>query len=347
MKTIREFDFKNKRVLVRCDFNVPLDKERHVLDTFRLEKTLPTIDYLQKAGAKIILISHLGSPGGQKNESLSLGPIKRKLEEYLKIPLAGPLDLFDDKTKEIIAKLTPGQIVILENLRFYEGEEKNDSSFVKTLASLAEIYINEAFSCSHRDHASIVGLAKFLPSCAGILFEKEIASLQKLLQNPQKPLVSIIGGKKVETKAPIIDMISENSDWVLISGLIAKEAEEKSYRFKYPQKIVMPKGNLAALDVNNETVKIFEEKIKSAKTIFWNGPFGMIEKEEFAIGTKKIAEAVIASGAYSVIGGGETLEFVNRLGLIDKFSHVSTGGGAMLDFLADGELVGLTALNNN
>jgi 3-phosphoglycerate kinase len=344
MKDLSKFNFENKRVLMRCDFNVPLDKKGNVSDNFRIKEALPSIKYLSSCGAKVILMSHLDDPDGKPVSGLSLAPVGRKLNFYLGLPVDMASDCLGKEVENKIAGMKAGDILLLENLRFHKEEKENDSDFAKKLASLADIYVNEAFSVSHRKHASIVGVPSFLPSCAGLLFEKEIKILRVLVERPRRPLVVVIGGKKVETKAGLIEKFTEVADWVLVSGLIQKEINEKGLKFKNQEKIISPTGDLAALDINQESVKIFEEKIKTAKTIFWNGPFGKTEEEEYATGTKAIADVIIKSRAFSVIGGGETLEFVNKLGLAEKFNHVSSGGGAMLDFLVDGDLPGIEAL---
>ena len=317
MRTIKDFDFKNKKVLVRCDFNVPLGPRGEILDDFKIRQTLPTIEYLIKAGAGITLISHLA-------QKFSLKPVAERLAELL-----------------------GRQVTLLENLRFNKGEEENDDNFAKELAKLGDIYINDAFAVCHRVHASIVGVPRYLPSAAGLLLEKEIKILGEITKNPQKPLIAIIGGAKVETKVKIIGKLLKISDFVLLGGLLNKEITPTlkgrgSDRSVGEGKII---GAGEGLDISEADLKIFKEKIAQAKTIFWNGPLGKIEDKQFARGTKEIAEAIIESRAFSVVGGGETVKFINKLGLADKFSYVSTGGGAMLSFLSGEELPGLKALN--
>ena len=322
MKTFKDFDVRGKRVLVRADFNVPLSEQGEILDDFRIRETLPTIKYLLKREAKVILMSHLGDPGGKFVKELQLNPVAERLTELL------------------------GQNVeLLENLRFNPGEESNDENFAKELAQKGDIYINDAFGACHREHASIVGVPKFLPSGAGFLLEREVASLTKLKTNPEKPLVAIIGGAKVETKVRVINKISEKAKFVLISGLIGKGVVGQKITLKYPDKIVFPVDETGGgKDIGPETIRLFKEKISQAKTIFWNGPLGKIEDEEFAKGTAEIAKAIAQSKAFSVVGGGETVEFITKLGLVQKFSHVSSGGGAMLTFLSGDKLPGLAAL---
>jgi len=322
VKTLKDFDFKNKRVLVRVDFNVPLSKQGEILDDFRIKETLPTIKYLIEKDARVILMSHLGNPGGKFVKELKLEPVSKRLAELL------------------------GQkIELLENLRFNPGEESNDENFAKELAKKGDIYINDAFGACHRAHASIVGVPKFLPSGAGFLLEKEVECLTRLSTNPEKPLVAVIGGAKVETKVAVIDKISEKADFILVSGLIGKGVIGQKIALKHPEKIVFPVDETGGgKDVGPKTIKLFKEKISQAKTIFWNGPLGKIEEEAFAIGTKEIAEAIAESNAFTVVGGGETVEFITKLGLMGKFGHVSSGGGAMLAFLSGEKLPGLEAL---
>jgi len=347
MLTIKDFDFKNKKVLVRCDFDVSLSETGEILEDFRIKKSIPTINYLIKEGAKIILMGHLDRPGGKIVETLRMNSIKDRLIKYLNVSLTKTEDCVGKEVEDAVQKIENGEIVLLENLRFHKEEEENNDNFAKELAKLGDIYINESFATCHRAHASIVGIPKYLPSGAGFLLEKEIKILEDLIKKSEKPVISIIGGKKVETKSKLIDAISEISDYVLIGGLISRELKEKNINLKYPEKIVAPIDLIGTYDLGPKTIKLFKEKISKAKTIFWNGPVGNIEQGEYAKGTKEIAKAIIESGAFSVVGGGETVEFINKEGLTDKFNHVSTGGGAMLDFICDGELVGVEALKNH
>lgn len=326
MKTLKDFNVKAKRVLVRCDFNVPLDDSGNIADDFRIRQSLPTIEYLQKNGAKIILMSHLDPKStGVADKKYNLDKIGERLEKLLKIKLGE-------------------KIKLLENLRFHKEEAEGNLDFAKKLAELGDIYINDAFSVCHRSHASIVGVPKFLPSGAGLLLEKEIENLDRVLQNPEKPMVAIVGGTKVETKSKFINKISEVANSVIVSGLIKKEIIEKNIEFNFPEKIIGPTDSLDALDIDEKTKKIFEEKILQAKTVLWNGPFGKFEDKKYAKGTLAIAKAIIKSKAFSVVGGGETVEFIEKQGLLNKFSWVSTGGGAMIAYLSGEELPGLVAL---
>jgi len=327
---------------VRCDFNVPLDNKGNILDDFRIKATIPSIEYLIKKGAKVILMSHLGRP--TKNQKFSLIKVSKRLEKLSGRKIKFLNDCIGKKVEKEIKKTKSGKIIILENLRFYKEEEKNDPKFAKELSKLGDIYINDAFGACHRAHASIVGIPKYLPSGAGFLLEKEIKSLSNLIKNPKKPLIAIIGGTKVETKIKLIDKISEIANFVFIGDLLEKEMEGQNLKGKYPGKIIKPIEEATGQDIGSETIEIFKEKIKKAKTIFWNGPLGKIEKKEFQIGTVEIAKAIIKSKAFSIVGGGETAEFLNRIGLVNKFNHVSTGGGAMLAFLSGEKLPGIEAL---
>ena len=348
MRSIREINVKNKRVLVRCDFNVPLDNQGNILDDFRIKETLPTIKYLMEKKAKIILMSHLGEPGGKPVPVLKMDKIQERLMEYLDCSITKAPDCVGPEIEKHTFEIQTGEVLLLENLRFHKEETSGDLKFAKQLSRLGDIYINDAFSVCHRAHASITGVPKYLPTCSGLLLEKEIKNLKKIIESPKTPLVAIIGGKKVETKAALIDKISELADFILLGDLIADEIKEKKIPVRYPQKLVNPIDSIIKdgkkLDIGPKTIKIFKEKIATAKTIFWNGPLGQTEKEKFSKGSSEIAKAIIDSKAFSVVGGGETVEFLNRLGLAPKFSHVSTGGGAMLAYLGGEKLPGLEAL---
>ena len=346
MKTLKDFDIKNKRVLIRTDFNVPLNEQGDILDDFRIRKNVPTIEYLINNQAKIILISHLGRPDGKIVEKLRLTPIAKRLSQLLNKTVIKTDDCLSQKTKETINEIKPGEIVLLENIQFNPGEKEKDLNFAKKLADYADFFVMEAFGQAHRDYASITGINQFIPSMAGFLLEKEINVLSGFLKNPVKPVVSIIGGTKVETKIKLIDVISEISDWLIVSSLMTKQIKEKKITFKNPEKIVfsVQEPGQSSFDIGPKTIKVFKEKISQAKTVFWNGPLGKTEEKEYQKGSREIAQAIIESKAFSVIGGGETVEFINRINFIDKFNHVSTGGGAMLDFIADGSLVGVEAL---
>jgi len=310
MKIIKDINVRNKRVLVRCDFNVPLDDQGNVVDDFRIKQTLPTLKYLQGENAKIILISH-------RSDKRSLDSAWKRLGEYI-------------DTREI---------KFLDNLRLNKGEEMNDDKFAKELAGLADVYVNEAFGVCHREHASIVGVPKYLPSVAGFLLQKEVKILSKVLEDPERPFVAIIGGAKLESKAKVIDKFLEIADQVLIGGKIGFALKIKS------EKLFIPTDYVDDFDIGPETIETFTNIIKKAKSVVWAGPMGKFEESKYQKGSKVIAEEIIKSEAFSVVGGGDTIAVLNKLNLKDKFNHVSTGGGAMLAFLAGDELPGLKALN--
>jgi len=292
-------------------------------------------------------MSHL-DPEGTKivSKKFNLNKVAERLSKHLKIPIVKANDCIGPEVEGQSNALKEGGILLLENLRFYKEETEGDSEFAKKLSYLGDIYVNDAFSVCHRGHASVALVPQYLPSCRGFLMQKEIDSLNKILHNPEKPMVAVIGGKKVGTKVRFINKISETADWVIISGLIKKEAIEKNIQFLHPEKIIAPTDSFDALDIDEKTIKIFEEKILQAKTILWNGPFGKFEDEKHEKGTLSLAYAIAESGAFSVVGGGETVEFLNKKGIIEKFSHVSTGGGAMLSYLAGEKLPGLQALED-
>ena len=349
LKTLKDFNVKGKRVLLRCDLNVPLDDQGNILDDFRIRKSLPTIQYLLKNGAKIIIMSHLGEPNGQVVANLKMDKVQEALVGYLGKPITETPDAIGFDVEQYSFGLVPGDILLLQNLRFHIEETNNDREFARFLSRYGDIYINDAFGACHRAHASIVGVPEFLPSGMGLLLQEELGNLQKLTKNPKKPMIAIVGGAKVETKAGVIDKLSETADYILVSGLIKKEIDEKSMVFKHPEKIVGPVDAIQfegkEPDIGPNTIKLFKSKIKKAKTIFWNGPLGQIEKDEFSKGTFEIAQAIAKKWfCFTAVGGGETIEFLDRVGLAEKFDYVSTGGGAMLAYLSGEELPGLTAL---
>lgn len=386
MKRLKDFDVKNKKVLVRCDFNVPLGKNGEIQDEFRIKQTLPTIEYLIKNNAKVILMSHLGEPDGKVVKDLKLDPIAEKLSELLNIKVIKTDDCIGKSAEKGISIMDSSDVVLLENLRFHKEEKENDSKFAKQLAELGDIYINDAFGVAHRKHASIVAITEFLPSGIGLLFEKEVKILSRVLENPWKPLVSIIGGAKIETKTKLIEELLKKSDHVLIGGKIAntilavkgicigrplpeeatiKEIEKldlTSVKLHLPIDAIVSPDNTGKiyiresapakcrkdeliLDLGPETINIFSEVIKSAKMIVWSGPMGFFENPMFEAGTQKIADAIVRNHrAYKIIGGGDTISAITQLGMLDKFDHISTGGGAMLSFLSREKFPGLEAL---
>lgn len=343
MKIVSDFDFDNKRTLIRCDFDVPLDEKGNILDDFRIEQSIPTIEYVVKKGAKVILMGHLKGPGGK---IVRLTPVQERLMEYLDLSITKAKDCIGKEIEDWTLKMLPGEILLLGNLRFHNGEKKNDQEFAKNLAQLGDIYINEAFATCHRNHASIVSVPKYLPSAAGFGLEKEIKILSKVRENPRRPLVAIMGGTVQEKKELMfVERMSGIADFVLIGGLIQKAIEKEKFSFTYPQKIIVPvTGDVTDFDLGPKTLKIFKEKISQAKTIFWSGPLGKIEEKEFAKGTEEIAKAIIEASAFKVAGGGSINDFLRDHNLASKFNHLSTGGGAMLAFLAGEKLPGIEAL---
>lgn len=387
MKTLRDFDVKGQRVLVRCDFNVPQNEQGEIEDTFRIKQTLPTIQYLKDNGAKVVLMSHWGKPDGKVDPKFSLAPVAKKLEEYLGCNVRMASDCIGDDLREEILAMPDGEIMLLENLRFHPEEENNDLDFSRTLSRLGDIYVNDAFGTCHREHASVYGITNFLPSCAGLLLEKEIKVLSEVLNNPKRPLVAIIGGAKISSKAILIKQFLDNAEHVILGGKIAntililkniltgrpippdEDLEEIRHIELTSPKLHLPVDVVASanlrgdvglhvsapasimpaemvLDIGPETTIMFSKIISEAKMIVWSGPMGLSENKHFEAGTRGITEAVANNtGAYKIVGGGDTLNAINKLNLLDKFDHVSTGGSAMLDFLSKDKLPGIEALN--
>jgi phosphoglycerate kinase len=341
---LNQGNFEGKRVLVRCDFNVPIENGK-VLDDFRILKALDTINFLIKKKAKVILISHFGDPEGKRIENLNLDPVAKRLEELLNQKVKKLKEVIGEEVEKEVFSMKEGEVLLLENIRFYPGEEECDLDFAKSLAKLGEFFVNEAFSVCHRKHASVYLLPKLLPSFLGFQLEKELENLENFLKNYQKPLVCLIGGKKIKDKAPLVKKFSEIGDWILVNHLIWEELVNSQIEIQDKEKILSPIDSVdGKKDIGEKTLEIFKEKIKSAKTIFWNGPFGKIEEEKYSKGTEELAKAILESSAFSLIGGGETIEFTNKLKITEKFSFASTGGGAMLKFLAGEKLPGLEAL---
>ena len=387
MKFLRDFNFKDKRVLVRVDFNVPLGNDGRVdgKEDWRLEAALPTIRYLLDQKAKIILLAHLGRPKGKIVESLRLNPVAQRLEELLGQPVVKLDDCLGQEVEERIKNIQAGEIFLLENLRFQAGEKNNQSDFAQQLAKLGEIYVNDAFGTIHRAHASIVGLPQYLPKCPGLLLEKEIKALSKILLQPVHPLVVIIGGVKISTKIKVIKNFLEQADNLILGGALAntvirakglaigksvveeemvdevKKLELTNTKFHIPVDVVASvdaqgqapsrialvgktKEKEMILDIGPDTIQLFNRIISQAKMIVWNGPMGVFEVAKFASGSRAVAQTVAQSSAFSVVGGGDSVTLLEQLNLIDKIDHISTGGGAMLKFLAGEKLPGLEAL---
>lgn len=389
-KTIEDIQVKGKKVIVRVDFNVPLDENRNITNDKRIVSALPTIKYLVDNGAKTILVSHLGRPKEGPEEKFSMKPTAKRLSELLGQEVIMAKDVIGPDAKEKAAALKDGEVLMLENVRFHKEETKNDPEFAKELASLAEIYVNDAFGTAHRAHASTAGLADHLPAVCGYLIKKEIEFMGKALSNPEKPFVAILGGAKVSDKIKVIENLLDKVDTLIIGGGMAytflkangenigksiceedkidlakslvEKAKEAGVNLLLPvdtvcadefkndtNKIVVKEedgipDDWMGMDIGPETIDKFTEAIKGAKTVVWNGPMGVFEFANFANGTKKIAEAVAESGALSIIGGGDSAAAVEQLGFADKISHISTGGGASLEFLEGKELPGIAVL---
>jgi phosphoglycerate kinase len=405
-KTIRDVDIKGKRVFIRVDFNVPI-KNGRIEDDTRMVASLPTIKHAISNGAKVILASHLGRPLKDKKKAeekgeefnlkkYSLEPVAVRLSELLGREIAFAEDCIGEKALQKVEAMKEGDVLLLENLRFYAGEEKNDEAFASELAKLADVYVNDAFGAAHRAHASTAGITKFLqPAVAGFLMEKELTYLSKVLDNPERPFVAILGGAKVSDKIPVIEsLINRKADKLLIGGAMAytffkaqglavgkslveddmmpKALEIMEKAEKNGVKLLLPTDHqvvdsydplhsrrtipieftnvgLVGLDIGIETVAIFSRELEGAKTIFWNGPMGMFEEKPFDEGTVAIAKAVAEAtekGAVSIVGGGDSVAAVNQAGLADQISHISTGGGATLEFLAGKSLPGVEALDD-
>ena len=391
-KTIEDIDVKGKKVLARCDFNVPL-KDGEITNDKRIVAALPTIKYLMEHGAKVILCSHLGRPKGEYKPEFSLAPVAKRLSEYLgvEVKLAEDAEVVGPNAKAMAAELKDGEVMLLENVRYRAEETKNEENFSKELASLADIFVNDAFGTAHRAHCSTTGVASYLPAVCGYLIQKEIKFMGGALANPKRPLVAILGGAKVSDKIGVIENLIDKcdtiiigggmaytfmkylghnigtslleADWVEKAGEMMKKAEDKGVKFLIPvdnkvgkeydenteAKVVssdeIPDGWMG-LDIGPKTQEIFADAIKGAGTVIWNGPMGVSEWENFAAGTISVAKAVADSGAISIIGGGDSVAAVTKLGFADKMSHISTGGGASLEFLEGKDLPGIFALQD-
>ncbi len=390
-KTVRDIELKGKKVLVRVDFNVPMDEEGKITDENRIKGAMPTIRYLQEQGARVILCSHLGRPKGEFNLKYSLAPVARRLSELLGQDVKMAKDVIGEDARRLAASLKDGEVMLLENLRFHKEEEKNDPDFAKSLASLADLYVNDAFGTAHRAHASTEGVARLLPAVSGFLIEKELQFMGKALENPDRPFVAILGGAKVSDKLGVINNLLEKVDTLIIGGgmaytfavaqggkvgdsLLEKErvgyAKEMLEKAKQRGvKLLLPEDAVAAdkfdngaktkivptndipdgwqgLDIGPKTRETFAKAIKGAKTVVWNGPMGVFEMPAFAEGTRAVAQALADSGATTIVGGGDSAAAVAQMGFADRISHISTGGGASLEFLEGLVLPGVAALND-
>jgi phosphoglycerate kinase len=348
MRSIRDVSVQGKRVLVRCDFNVPLDAQGEIADDFRIQESLPTIEYLQDQGAKIILLSHLGDPDGVVQERFSLDRVAARVSEYVHVPVVKAHSCIGSQVQKQVQALKKGDILVLENVRFHKEEEQNDQEFAKELAGLGDIFCNDAFGVVHRNHASVVSVPLFLPSFAGLLLEKELDGLQKLVKNPERPMVAIVGGKKIESKLPTINNIAKLADSVLLGNMLAQEIISKNIHLEHADKVILPvdgvPGNGKEYDIGPITREQYVQKVREARTIFWAGPLGKYEDKEYAIGSLVVARAIVEDTSYAVAGGGNLLDFLGKAGLRGKFDHISTGGSSMLAFLAGQKLPGLQAL---
>lgn len=385
---VQDLEVSGKRVFVRVDFNVPVDEDNNITDDTRIRAALPTIEYLTGRGAKVILASHFGRPKGVE-ERYRLDPVARRLSILLKKPIYKANDCIGEEPKRLIDQMQPGDILLLENVRFHPGEEKNDPQFARQLAELADVYINDAFGAAHRAHASTAGIAALLPSAAGFLMQKEVNALGKVLANPDHPFMSIIGGAKISDKITLLENLLTRVDILAIGGGMAntflkaqgfevgrslvednhldsarrlmEAASRQGVRLLLPADVVIA-DRLAAdasirtvspdevpadwliADIGPRAVEQFDQAIKSSRTVFWNGPMGVFEIQPFAAGTEGVARAVAEAPGTTVVGGGDSVAAIDKFGLAHRITHISTGGGASLEFLEGKELPGVAAL---
>ena len=391
-KTVKDIDLQNKKVFVRCDFNVPIDENGKITDNRRIVGALDTIKYLLEQNCKVILCSHLGRPKGEVKPEFSLAPVATELSKLLGKEVKLAKDIIGESAKELTSNMQNGEIVLLENVRFDAREEKNDPEFSKELASMAEVFVNDAFGTAHRAHSSTAGIADYLPAVSGFLIEKELKFLGSALENPKRPFVAILGGKKVSDKIGVINSLLEKVDTLMIGGAMAytffkaegygvgdsiceldkldlakeimENAQKKGVKFLLPVDTKLGKefapytesktvsckeipDNWQGFDIGAETIKQYVEEVKSAKTVIWNGPLGLSEFEQFAIGTDTMAQTLAdLNDCTTIIGGGDSAAAVERAGLADKMTHISTGGGASLEFLEGKKLPGIECLQD-
>ena len=388
-KTVKDIDLKGKKVFVRCDFNVPMDEERNITDNTRIVAALPTIKYLLEQNCKIILASHLGRPKGEVKPEYSLAPVAKELSKLLNKEIIMAKDVIGPDAMEKAKNLKEGEILLLENVRFHREETDNDPEFSKKLASMAEVFVNDAFGTAHRAHSSTTGIASYLPAVSGFLIEKELKFLGDALNNPERPFVAILGGAKVSDKIGVIDSLLEKVDTLIIGGGMAytffkaqgyevgnslceldkldlarelmEKAKTKGVKLMLPVDTKVGKefkvdtesktvkyteipADWEGFDIGDETIKLFSDEIRKAKTVVWNGPLGLFEFPQFAIGTNAIAKVLSEIDATTIIGGGDSAAAVEKAGLGDKMTHISTGGGASLEFLGGKKLPGIEAL---
>lgn len=390
-KTVKDIEIKGKKVLVRCDFNVPYDENRVITDNRRIVAALPTIKYLLENDCKVILCSHLGRPKGEVKPEFSMDIVAAELSKLLGKEVKLAKDVVGPDAKALAANLQPGEVMLLENVRFEAGEEKNDETLSKEFASMAEVFVNDAFGTAHRAHSSTTGVASFLPAVSGFLIEKELNFLGTALENPERPFMAILGGKKVSDKIGVINSLLEKVDVLMIGGAMAytffkaqgynvgnsiceedkldlalelmQKAKEKGVKFMLPIDTKVGKefdpntetkdvdwteipDGWEGFDIGPKTIKMYCEELKNAKTVIWNGPVGLFEFDVFATGTNTIAKTLADVDAIKIIGGGDSAAAVEKAGLAEKFTHVSTGGGASLEFLEGKKLPGIEALQD-
>ena len=358
-KTIKDVSLDGKKVFVRADFNVPLDDKQQITDDTRIVKTLPTIQYLLDHNSAVILASHLGRPKGEAKPEFSLRPVAARLSELLGRTVQIAPDCVGPETEKMAKSLKPGEVLLLENLRYHKEEEKNDPAFSKALAQLADVGINDAFGCSHRAHASVAGITEFLPMAAGLLLEKEIRFIGGAVEHPEHPFAAIIGGAKVSDKIEVISSLLPKVDLMIIGGGMANtflaaqgygigkslvEADKIELASTLMEEAKKQNTELL-LPVDVVVAAEFAHKLEPMKLIVWNGPMGVFEMEHFAKGTEAVAQAVADSKAVSVVGGGDSVAAVNKAGLADKITHISTGGGASLEYLEGKILPGISSLS--
>ena len=388
-KTVRDIDLKGKKVLVRCDFNVPYDENRVITDNRRIVAALPTIKYLLENNCKVILCSHLGRPKGEVKPEFSLNIVAVELSRLLGLEVKLAKDVVGPDAKALAANLQEGEVMLLENVRYEAGEEKNDETLSKEFASMAEVFVNDAFGTAHRAHSSTTGVASYLPAVSGFLIEKELNFLGNALENPERPFMAILGGKKVSDKIGVINALLEKVDVLMIGGAMAytffksmgynvgnsiceldkldlaqelmEKAKAKGVKLMLPvdtkvgkefdpnteSKVVkyteIPDG-WEGYDIGTETIEMYAKELQNAKTVIWNGPVGLFEFDQFAVGTNSIAQTLADIDAVKIIGGGDSAAAVEKAGLAEKFTHISTGGGASLEFLECKKLPGIEAL---
>lgn len=390
-KTVKDINLKGKKVFVRCDFNVPMNENQQITDNTRIVAAIPTIKYLLEQNCKIILASHLGRPKGEVKPELSLKPVAKEISRILGKEVIMANDVVGDDAKTKAENLKEGEIMLLENVRYHKEETDNDAEFAKKLASMAEIFVNDAFGAAHRAHATTTGIADYIPGVSGFLIEKELTVLGNAISNPERPFMAILGGAKVSDKIGVIDSLLDKVDTLMIGGGMAytffkaqgyevgnsicevdkidlalramEKAKQKGVKLILPvdtkigkefkpdteSKTVdwteIPEG-WEGFDIGQKTIEMFKEELKKAKTVIWNGPVGLFEFDQFAIGTNEIAKALADLDATTIIGGGDSGAAVEKAGLADKMSHISTGGGASLEFLEGKKLPGIECLQN-